>query len=369
MGHLIFNNSPASYTIAPGTGGTLTIDNSGTGSTGSPDITVLAGTHAISAPLILVNGVMVNTSAGTLLTVSGAITGTGPLTVAGAGTLKLSAANSFSGGTNVVSSTLEMAPTASIVTSTLLNVSGGTVLFDAGGGGILNRSIGALNISGGVVSIASAANHSNRTLLSINGLSITGTAGALAGKLDIGNNDLDIQATSLISATHYVMTGLNTGGTLWGGNGITSSAAAADTRHLTAVGVIQNNQSGSALYTAQHPFDGATPAAGDILVKYTYFGDANLDGKVDGSDYSLVDSGYLLHATGWYNGDFNYDGTINGSDYTLIDNAFNRQGTSLAAVIAASPTAQLSGSSQVPEPTALCILAVAGGILSRRRRA
>ena len=61
-------------------------------------------------------------------------------------------------------------------------------------------------------------------------------------------------------------------------------------------------------------------------MKYTYYGDANLDGKVDASDYSLIDNGYLNHLTGWYNGDFNYDGVINGSDYTLIDNAFNMQG-------------------------------------------
>ena len=30
--------------------------------------------------------------------------------------------------------------------------------------------------------------------------------------------------------------------------------------------------------------------AGDILIRYTYFGDANLDGVVDGSDYSLIDA-------------------------------------------------------------------------------
>jgi hypothetical protein len=74
-----------------------------------------------------------------------------------------------------------------------------------------------------------------------------------------------------------------------------------------------------------------------VLVKYTYFGDADLNGSVDGSDYSRIDNGYLASATGWFNGDFNYDDIINGSDYTLIDNAFNRQGTLLAAQIASLP--------------------------------
>jgi len=43
---------------------------------------------------------------------------------------------------------------------------------------------------------------------------------------------------------------------------------------------------------------------------------------VDGSDYSLEDSGYLARSTGWYNGDPITAAPVNGSDYTLIDNAF-----------------------------------------------
>ena len=87
-----------------------------------------------------------------------------------------------------------------------------------------------------------------------------------------------------------------------------------------------------------------------MLIKYTYYGDANLDGKVNASDYSLIDNGYLNHLTGWFNGDFNYDGVVNGSDYTLIDNAFNMQGALLAAVA----TTQIAGDiSVVPEPSGL----------------
>jgi parallel beta-helix repeat protein len=55
------------------------------------------------------------------------------------------------------------------------------------------------------------------------------------------------------------------------------------------------------------------------------YGDANNDGVVDGSDYSLIDNGFNNHLTGWHNGDFDNNGVIDGSDYTLIDNEFNTQ--------------------------------------------
>jgi hypothetical protein len=86
-------------------------------------------------------------------------------------------------------------------------------------------------------------------------------------------------------------------------------------------------------------------------VKYTYYGDANLDGQVDGSDYTKIDNGFNNHLTGWLNGDFNYDSAVDGSDYTLIDNAFNQQGASAAAVIAPAgltATTTASGKSSFP---------------------
>jgi hypothetical protein len=96
-------------------------------------------------------------------------------------------------------------------------------------------------------------------------------------------------------------------------------------------------------------FDGQSVTSTDVLVKYTYYGDANLDGKVDGSDYARIDNGYLTHATGWNNGDFNYDGVINGSDYTLIDNAFNIQGAAIPSASVASMMASTAQSVSQPK--------------------
>jgi len=102
---------------------------------------------------------------------------------------------------------------------------------------------------------------------------------------------------------------------------ITAERAAGDMLHTLA----------SLQTTAASTFDGQSIPTGEIIVGYTYFGDANLDGKVDGSDYSKIDYGFLHHLTGWANGDFNYDNVINGSDYTLMDNTFNTQGSPIPA--------------------------------------
>src|ERR1019366_8740561 len=101
----------------------------------------------------------------------------------------------------------------------------------------------------------------------------------------------------------------------------------ADPTHLTTLGVLSDSIFGS---TAQLQQMGtSSPPPTDILIKYTYYGDTNLDGQVDGSDYARIDNGYIMGLSGWSNGDFNYDNQINGSDYTLIDNAFNTQGPRL----------------------------------------
>jgi hypothetical protein len=246
------------------------------------------------------------------------------------------------------------------------------------GSGVSVQVIAGITIDpGGVAIVAPAPMNANRQLLVITapGLSIAGSSGHWTGLLDLTNNDMDLPGGSLATTTDQIRQGYNlAGGGNWAGTGgITSSAAAGDSSHLTALGVIQNNQSGSPLYTAANPFDTYTPGAGDILVKYTYFGDANLDGKVDGSDYSLIDAGYASQGllTGWYNGDFNYDGVVDGSDYALIDNAFNNQTANLStAALVAESTAQVGATPvAVPEPGSLSLAAVGCvGLLRRRRR-
>jgi hypothetical protein len=379
VGQLTFNNSNG-YTIATGTvpngtSGALTIDDTGDSSgTINPLITVLSGSQTISAAVNLVNGVTINISSAGSLNLSGGVSGSGSFNKSGSGNLTLSStitASSFDfkGGTTYLTSTGSLnSGAATIESGSTLNLGAST------SSGFLVRTLPALLTinNGATLTVTPAASTSNRQLIVADaGISLAGTSGGWTGKIDLSNNDLDVAGISLATVTNEMLEGLNNG--KWNGSGgILSSTAAANTTHLTALGVIQNNQSGTALFTASHQFDGTTPGAGDILIKYTYYGDANLDGKVDGSDYSLIDNGYINHLTGWYNGDFNYDGVVNGSDYTLIDNAFNSQGAAFTDLIAspnAIATAQLADlPTSVPEPAGFAVISVAMTALLGRRR-
>jgi T5SS/PEP-CTERM-associated repeat protein/autotransporter-associated beta strand protein len=268
-----------------------------------------------------------NGSSGTS-TYSGSITGTGSLNKSGGSTQVLAGTENTTGAVLITGGTLVLSGQSKF--ASLVNSS--SIVRVSGSGNVL--SVGSLLLIGG-------------------------------GTLDITSDALDIGTANLASTTAQAAQAYNNG---WNGSGLMSSTAAADTRHLTAIGVIQNNQGGAPLYKASHPFEGTVPGIGDILARYTYYGDANLDGKVDGSDDTLIDNGFLTHLTGWFNGDFNYDGVVNGSDYSLIDNAFDTQGAQLSAEIA-MPTAQLASSTttSVPEPATLGLLVTGGiGILRRR---
>jgi len=228
--------------------------------------------------------------------------------------------------------------------------------------GIQSLTFAQIDIGpGGSVTVANAATHSHRALLIANGLSIAPT-----GKLDLGSNDMLLHSGNLPTLSNELSSGYSNG--TWTGAGISSSAAAVDPSHLTTLGMLLNNNGAESPIYSSTPgslglFDGLSPLVTDILIKYTWYGDANLDGKVDGSDYSRIDSGAVTHATGWYNGDFNYDGVINGSDYTLIDNAYNSQGPSLSPETAKNTGAKTSA--RIEQTTAIEQAASATSSLSR----
>ena len=121
-------------------------------------------------------------------------------------------------------------------------------------------------------------------------------------------------------------------------------------------------------------FMGQTITGATTIAMYTYAGDLNFDGLVDGADYGTIDNSVQFPGTnGYANGDFNYDGVIDGADYGIIDNTIQLQGAPIpgwnSTASIASPSLA-GGVSAVPEP-ASCGFAAAvavGGLLTRRRR-
>ena len=80
-----------------------------------------------------------------------------------------------------------------------------------------------------------------------------------------------------------------------------------------------------------------------LTVAYTLYGDADLDGTVNGADLNTVLSNYNKTGMYWSQGDFNYDGTVNGADLNMVLSNYN-QSVSIGAA--------------VPEPGTLGMLAL-----------
>jgi len=224
----------------------------------------------------------------------------------------------------------------------------------------------------------------------VNSLSISNDASAppntlYFGTLDMKNNDLIVQKANradalaaYASVTDMTRSGYNGGD--WLGTGVTSSTAAFDVSNgqspgLTAIGVILNDAgdavnpdgSGTPIYST---FDGRSVDQYAVLVKYTFLGDTDVSGYVDGFDIATVKTGRIQHLSGWVNGEFQYGGSVggvvDGADIAFSKTAIIQQHNYPFAVTVAQ-TSALS----VPEPASLSLILMAGiaglGYLARRR--
>jgi hypothetical protein len=150
-----------------------------------------------------------------------------------------------------------------------------------------------------------------------------------AGTLDLNDNDLVISLGSLGNVSALIANARNGGA--WDQPGLTSSSARGNPNGTTNLGSMTGLDYTTT--TLQTLFDNVTVAPTDVLVKYTWNGDANFSGTVDFDDYVRVDVGFNTGLTGWSNGDFNYSGSVNFDDYVLIDVAFNTQSGTLGRAV------------------------------------
>ena len=276
---------------------------------------------------------------------TGSIGGTTSLTKCGTGTLTLSTANTYSGGTIVNNGVLEIEPTSSKTCA---------------------LPTGALTISGnGIVQLSNNVTTGSPVATSnvnITSLSITGN-----GQFDIGNNRIIINygygSDPIASIAAWIASGYASG--TWDGTGIVSADAQAN-----------SNSYGIGYADGADPGNPAGLYRGNIEIMYTLLGDANLDGKVNGTDFNLMATNFNQMVTnGWDEGDFNYDGKVNGSDFVLLADNFN-QFASQSAVSAADLAALDSFAAankislaNVPEPASIGLIALAGFLAERRRTA
>jgi autotransporter-associated beta strand protein len=321
---------------------------------------------------------------------SGTISGGSNLTKVGGGTFTLSAPNTYGGATNIQGGTLKQSASNVLPDATTMNVSsgatynlnglnetisalsmsGGNVILGAGTltvSGTVTTTTGSPNISGTGLLVAGSMNVQNNTTRSGGGVTkIAGTLTVTGGKFDLTNTSL-ITQTSLGSPTNGVYDGVtgmiqqgrNNGA--WNGVGLVTSLSNAS----SAVGLktLAVARAGDISRTS---FAGQSVSPGDTLVMYTFAGDMNLSGAIDGDDYFRIDTGFLNHQTGYENGDVDFSGRINADDYFIIDRNYTRQslpGSANAPI--------LGGVSSVPEPGdsfLLAFSALGAGLRRRKRR-
>ncbi len=209
----------------------LTVGSSGI------DNQTTTGVQSITAPLafstatsinnqgaLTINGAVTNNSGLTLSgagmggLISGAIAGTGPVTVSGTGSWKLSAANSYTGDTNLSSGSLTLGNSLALQNSTL-NYTGGVLDF----GSLTSVTLGALTGTGSVFLTNSSSQPIGLVIGNDNngGSSFAGAISGAGSLTKVGNVILTLSGANsytggtTINADNLVITGsgsLPTGG-------------------------------------------------------------------------------------------------------------------------------------------------------------
>ena len=245
----------------------------------------------------------------------------------------------------------------------MTNVTATNVQLAKHGGGTANVNhvrAESVAVDGGVLRVAQNGTSTGTSV-------VNGVAASDGGQLDLMDNKLIVKAgdvgtwdgSAYTGVTGLVQSGRGNG--TWNGSGIVTSMTDATSGVLTSLAVALAEDVGYAGGT----FGGQSVVAGDVLVMYTWGGDAQMDGDLDGDDYFQIDSNVAQSGSvfGYENGDFNYDGLINGDDYFIIDSNI-----AFAQSQPPFPTAGGAALAAVPEPSVAALMAAAACALPLRRR-
>ncbi len=190
------------------------------------------------------------------------------------------------------------------------------------------QRLGTLTIaSGGSAQLLSGG---DKVLTTVS-LSITGT-----GRLDLADNDMiwDYSGATPFATAQTLLTSGYAGGA-WNGAGIYTSMGNSTSLALGFAEASDVAPGGK--------FSGEAVDGDAILIKFTYYGDANLDGMTDLNDLWRFSGGFM-HSGAWAQGNFNYSGgVIDAADLGLL--GVNWQagvGSPLAPVPTSDPLVQVT---------------------------
>ena len=165
------------------------------------------------------------------------------------------------------------------------------------------QHLSSLSLSGG--SKVTLADGGQSTLV-VQWLSVDVT-----GSLDLADNAVivDYTGSSPYAAIYSLVA--SSAGNRWASNGIVSHTAGGGGSQY-ALGVADNSIANLASFAGQ-PVDGTS-----VLIRFTYTGDANLDGQVDLADLSILASSWQMAGRQWCQGDFNYSDSVDLTDLSLL---------------------------------------------------
>ena len=160
---------------------------------------------------------------------------------------------------------------------------------------------------------------SDSNLLTVHTLYMGSTPSAPDGILDLNDNAMvvDHDGTSPVSDIQAMITAAydtGVGSGHWGESGITSSLADDSTY---AVGYADRSELSST------PAVFSTADMTSVLVRFTLYGDADLDGTVNLLDFNRLSANFNGTNKVWSQGDFNYDTQVNLLDFNKLAANFN----------------------------------------------